>query len=71
MGVYLMVINLTNEETKLILNSLEQNRKSKIELHSICSQISTNGFITKYVNEAIQDIDNLVMKIEKTSEDQK
>ena len=66
-----MVINLTNEETKLILASLEQNRQAKIELHAICSRIESKGFITKYVNEAIQNIDNLVMKIEKTSEEQK
>lgn len=66
-----MVINLTNEETKLILASLEQNRKAKIELHSICSQISSKGFITNYVEEAISNIDNLVLKIEKTSEEQK
>ena len=65
-----MVINLTNEETKLILASLEQNRKGKNELHSICSQISSKGFITSYIEEAISNIDNLVLKIEKTSEGQ-
>lgn len=66
-----MVINLTEEETKLILASLEQNRKAKIEPHSICSQIASKGFITSYVEEAISNIDNLVLKIEKTSEEQK
>ena len=66
-----MEINLTNEETKLLLASLEQNRQAKIELHAICSQVANKGFITKYVDEAIQNIDNLVLKIEKTSEEQK
>ena len=66
-----MVINLTNEETKLVLASLEQNRKTKTELYSICSQIASKGFITNYVEEAISNIDNLVLKIEKTSEEQK
>ena len=66
-----MVINLTNEEVKLLLNSLEQNKLAKIELHAICCRVESKGFITKYVNEAIQNIDNLVLKIEKTSEEQK